>query len=335
MYKLSIIIPVYNTEKYVKRCIESILNSKLPNEFKDKIELVVVNDGSKDNSENIINAIITRKKYGRNFDIQYYSKKNGGLSDARNYGVERAKGEYITFVDSDDYVSDSLYLDVLDLLSKENKKDDKVDVIKIKCKKVDEEGTLIEQFNGPIFNNKNGNEAFDLLFSKDKLIEPAWLYIINTEYYKYNKFKFKKNMYHEDFGLTPLIIAKANRMYSIENYGYNYVQTNGESITRQNSDAKNMKRAEDLLKHYDFLVEEINKDKNIEEKTRENIKIMLTNSIILEIDNLNTNEQKRNYIIEIKRRKMLDNIKVRNFKQFLKRIILNINVNLYLKLRNK
>ena len=91
--KVSIIIPVYNCEKYIKKCIESLLNQT----YKD-IEIVIVNDGSIDNSLQIC------KEYEQLSNIRIYSKQNGGVSSARNYGIEKASGKYIIFIDSDDYI---------------------------------------------------------------------------------------------------------------------------------------------------------------------------------------------------------------------------------------
>ena len=92
--KVSIIVPVYNVEDYIERCLNSLVNQTLSD-----IEIIIVNDGSKDNSEKIIKKFI--KKYP---NIKYLKKENGGMSDARNYGLCYATGEYIGFVDSDDYV---------------------------------------------------------------------------------------------------------------------------------------------------------------------------------------------------------------------------------------
>ena len=92
--KVSVIVPVYNVEKYIKKCLNSLVNQTL-----DEVEIVVVNDGSPDNSQKIIDEYT--KKYK---NIKSYVKENGGLSDARNYGIKRATGKYISFVDSDDYI---------------------------------------------------------------------------------------------------------------------------------------------------------------------------------------------------------------------------------------
>ena len=94
--KVSVIVPVYNVEPYLDKCLNTLVNQTLK-----KIEIIIVNDGSKDNSEKIIEKYL--KKYPEK--IKYIKKANGGLSSARNEGLKYASGEYIGFVDSDDYVS--------------------------------------------------------------------------------------------------------------------------------------------------------------------------------------------------------------------------------------
>ena len=102
MTKISVIVPVYNAEKYLHRCIDSILAQT----FTD-FELLLIDDGSKDNSGKICDEYAAKDSR-----IRVFHKKNGGVSDARNWGIDRAKGDYIVFVDSDDYVEDC-YLQVL------------------------------------------------------------------------------------------------------------------------------------------------------------------------------------------------------------------------------
>src|SRR5574344_1753548 len=95
-YKFSIIIAVYNVEKYIRETIESIINQTM--EFEKNVEIVLINDGSSDNSELIC------KEYGNKYanNIKYIYKKNGGVSSARNLGIKYAKGKYFNFLDSDD-----------------------------------------------------------------------------------------------------------------------------------------------------------------------------------------------------------------------------------------
>ena len=107
---VSVIVPVFNVEKYLDKCIESLIKQKL----KD-IEIILVDDGSTDLSGKICDEWKTKDSR-----IQVIHKKNGGLSDARNVGVELAKGKYIGFVDSDDYVSDDMFQILYQNIEKEN-----------------------------------------------------------------------------------------------------------------------------------------------------------------------------------------------------------------------
>ena len=99
-YKVSVIVPVYNVEEYIDKSLNTLVNQTL-----EDIEIIVVNDGATDNSKNII--MDYKEKYPNK--IVYLEKANGGLSDARNYGMPYAKGDYIAFLDSDDYVELDIY----------------------------------------------------------------------------------------------------------------------------------------------------------------------------------------------------------------------------------
>ena len=103
MPKVSVIVPIYNVENYIEKCLETLVNQTLEN-----IEIILVNDGSKDNSE------VIAKRFLKNYPekIVYLEKENGGLSDARNYGIPYAKGEYVAFLDSDDEI-DTNYFELL------------------------------------------------------------------------------------------------------------------------------------------------------------------------------------------------------------------------------
>ncbi|UMB55469.1 glycosyltransferase [Lutibacter sp. A64] len=104
MIKISIIIPVYNAEKYLKQCIQSVLNQSFTN-----FELLLINDGSKDKSGVICNSYAANDKR-----VSVFHKKNGGVSSARNLGLKNAVGEWITFIDSDDFISENYFQPILD-----------------------------------------------------------------------------------------------------------------------------------------------------------------------------------------------------------------------------
>ena len=99
-YKVSVIVPVYGVEKYISKCLNSLVNQTL-----NDIEIIVVNDGTKDNSQKIIDEYV--KKYPDK--VKSFIKENGGQGSARNYGLKQATGEYIGYVDSDDYVELDMY----------------------------------------------------------------------------------------------------------------------------------------------------------------------------------------------------------------------------------
>ena len=124
--KISVIIPVYNTAKYLSKCLDSILNQTLK-----EIEVIVVNDGSKDNSQELID--VYKEKDDRIVAIQ---KENGGLSDARNVGIDVANGEFIAFIDSDDYI-DLLMFEKMYGLSQKHQ----AEIVLCDLVKVDENGT--------------------------------------------------------------------------------------------------------------------------------------------------------------------------------------------------
>ena len=241
MPKISVVVPVYNTEKYIEKCLNSILNQKNAD-----LEIIIVNDGSTDASAAII------KKYEVQFPniVKYFEKENGGLSDARNYGVSKASGEYLCFVDSDDYISNDLFDNLEPYILQ------KIDLIKYKCIRVNENYEEIERVGGPIFECKTGQEAFNTLYSQDVLIEPAWLYLYRKDFYESNNFSFPVNKFHEDWAIVPFILISANTVVSTNIYGYSYVQSSN-SITRNNNGEKIAKRAYDMLEHYDNLISRI------------------------------------------------------------------------------
>lgn len=316
MPKLSIIIPVYNAEKHIEKCLDSLIFQTL----KEKIEIIIVNDGSIDNSEKVIKEYIKKHEFN---NISYYGKKNEGVAKARNLGIEKATSNYIFFVDSDDYISEQTIEKIKPYI------DENIDLIKFKLQRVNQNGEIIEKIAGPVFNKTTGQDAFNKMYGEDKLIDSPCVYIIKKELFTKNNFEFQRT-YHEDFGLIPLILLSAQKVVSIPDYLYQYVQAPN-SITRNEDYSKTLKKMDDVLAHYDNMLKEIEKIE-LSKITKENVKIYYTNAIILKLEELKE-EDKNKYINEIKKRKMQNNIKARNFKQLMKKIILKININLYLKMR--
>lgn len=313
--KLSFIIPVYNREKTIGETLDSIVG-----QIDDNIEIVIVNDGSTDKTESVINQYI--KKYEKN--ISYYKKDNEGVAATRNFGIMHAKGEYIIFVDSDDYIEKN-FIEKINVYLNQN-----YDVIKFKAQCVDENKQLLTKIDGPVFEKVTGEEGFNKLVFLDNLIDSPCVYVFKKEIFIKNTLFFRVGTEHEDFGLIPLILLLAKSMISINFYGYNYVQTN-DSITRNNNYKKTIKKFEDALLHYDNMLQFIKKI-NISKETQRNVKTYYTNAILLKLGTIEKKDRKP-YIKQIKKRKMTRNIKPNNLKQLFKRVILEININYYLKLR--
>lgn len=310
MIKYSFIVPVYNTEKYLKKCLDSLVNQT----YKD-FEIIVVNDGSTDKSSNIISKY--QKKYK---NIIVIDKENEGLSMARNRGVQKSSGKYIIFVDSDDYVSNKLLEEV-------DKKIDDSDILRFQIATEDEEYTKINEYHEESFESMCGYDAFKYL-SSYHFVEPAWSYVIRKNYYIENKFSFKRGVYHEDFGLIPYVIYKARKVKSVDFIGYYYIQRNG-SIMNNNDYKKTVKKAFDMLEQYKTMrlfAKNINRKNNLDDYFLSYI----SNSVIVKARELKKDEKKV-YINELKKLNVFDgvlvNTKIRRFKKYL----MKHNLNLYLK----
>ena len=301
MKNISIIVPFLNAEGCIEDCINKLLMQTYEN-----IEIVLVNDNSTDNSEYIIQRYLSNEK------IKYYKveEETIGNAKARNIGIEKATGDYFIFVDVDDYIDKNLLNSLIKYI------DEDYDLVKYKMTIVSENQEEIKKVEGPVFENLTGEEAFNKLCFEDVLLDSPCIYLIKKDLFKNGDLKFKENTYHEDFGLIPKVILNAKKVVSCNLYGYYYVQSNN-SIMRDKK--KTLKKAYDKLSHYDDMLKYI-KDLNIEEITKENILIYYTNSIIMSLKDLHGNDEKE-YIKEMKKRDMRKNIKVRNLKQLIKRII--------------
>lgn len=304
MPKFSIIIPVYNVEKYIKKCLDSVFNQT----YKD-FEVIIVNDGTPDNSMDVV------KKY----DVKIIEQKNQGQSVARNNGVKKATGEYIIFLDSDDYWKK----DLLKEINKSLKNDP--DVVRFQMQELFEgkDGILEHKEKG--FTGLSGVDAFNEI-SKYHIVDAACPYAIKREYYLKNKFQFKPGLVHEDFGLIPLIIIKADIVNSIEYIGYNYIQRAGSTMNNRDYD-KIQKKVSNMFEHYKFLISEINKtdlDSTI-------YKSFVSNSTILKICELKGKEYKE-FKKKLKEEHVYDNLLTDTLPRKIKKQILKISPKLYYKI---
>lgn len=198
MVDISIIVPVYNIEKYLSTCLDSLLNQTHKN-----IEIIVVNDGSPDNSQQIIDEYVAR-------DTRIVSlvKENGGLSDARNFGMKYATGKYIGFIDGDDYAEHDIY--------------EKMYV------KAIEEGSNIVECN--LFHNypdKFDVEIGDEIYDKHEMIRVGrsvvWNKIYNRDWLMKSNVRFSVGMIHEDVEFYVKLVPFISKISYIKEAGIHYV----------------------------------------------------------------------------------------------------------------
>ena len=233
MPKISIIVPVYNVEKYLRKCVDSILNQT----FKD-FELILVDDGSIDTSGKICDEYNLKDNR-----IKAIHKENGGLSSARNAGLDIAQGEYIGFVDSDDWVELDMY-EELYKICKENDTDVGIVGINYGGASEKKKSKKIE-----IYSNKLILD--DLVYNKGKEITwPAW----NKLWLKkvIGESRFKEGRIYEDGLFLYSLSSKIKKVAKIDYEAYNYRMDN-ESITRSKISKKQVDFLYNTLDIYKFL----------------------------------------------------------------------------------
>ena len=305
--KIAIIIPVYNTSKYLKQCLDSVINQTYKN-----YDVIIINDGSTDNSLDIIKEYMKKSS-----NITLINQKNMGLSMARNNGVKKVESDYFLFLDSDDYLD----INALKILN-ENLNNE--DLLRYQLRDVKEDTYIDREYI--IFKNLSGKSAIKKLIDS-YYTEPACAYLYKTKFYKENNFQFQDKMYHEDYGLIPYIIIKANKVSAIEDKIYYYVQREG-SITKNNSIV--LKRYKDVKKQYDNLIKLL-KDENFENKNY--LISYLTNALFYKLILLDENNYKKELKI-LKEENIFDNLLNDTLKRKIKNTILKINPRLIIKRGN-
>lgn len=209
---ISVIVPVYNVEQYLEKCVHSILNQTYK-----KLEIILVNDGATDESGKLCDALAELDER-----IVVYHKQNGGLSDARNYGVERATGAYIGFVDSDDYIDSEMYEELYAAIKKEN-----ADVAECNLK-------IIYPHNVEYYTQSKyyevctKEEYLEEYLKLEKLFGSVWTKLIKAEVAK--KLLFPKGKLYEDTYYTYDLIQIADKYVIFDKPYYNYLMR-GNSIT--------------------------------------------------------------------------------------------------------
>lgn len=235
MPKVSIIVPVYNVEKYIEKCLESLVNQTL-----EDIEIIVVNDGSKDNSKEIVEKYL--EKYPKK--MVYLEKENGGLSDARNFAIPYAKGEYVAFLDSDDYVELNIYEDMYKIAKNE-------DSDMVECDFIWEYPDKSKIDIGEIYHGKH-----EML---EKIRVVAWNKLIKKSILDETKVIFPKGYRYEDIEFTYKLIPYLEKVSFLKKACIHYIQRDNSISNTQNE------RTKEILEVFDNVINYY-KDKGLYEE---------------------------------------------------------------------
>lgn len=235
--KISIILPVYNVDKYLRKCIDSILNQTYKN-----FELIIIDDGSTDNCPSICDEYKLLDNR-----IQVIHQENKGLSAARNVGIDLSIGKYITFIDSDDYI-DNKYLEILHKLIVENKADMAVCDKIIVNDKEKETNKLITNYNNEIIDVE---EAYMRMFKCNGIGFNVWSKLYKTNIVK--KIKFPKGKLYEDIFVINKIMSSVKKIIVTNYNGYYYLKRR-DSITNTNISDNHMNLIEGSIKFKDYML---------------------------------------------------------------------------------
>lgn len=238
--KLSIIVPVYNVEKYLHKCVNSLLSQDL---LTEKYEIILVDDGSPDHCGEICDRYAADHS-----NIKVIHRKNGGLSAARNSGIDVAQGKYLQFVDSDDFLEPNVLKGLVQKMD-----DEQLDILRFNYQNVNEKYEVFEpnKVSKPFVDYRD--EVCDgLTFLNERLGFACYAcqFIIRRELLV--NCHFKEGIYFEDTEWTPRILLKAHRVTSTDFMVYNYLVRSG-SITKSIDEKKKRKVLEDKLCLIDSL----------------------------------------------------------------------------------
>lgn len=221
MMILSIIIPIYNVERYVRKTLKSIF-SQLATDC--SVEVIVVNDGTKDDSMSIVNEFAT--KFG---NMKIINQENQGLSVARNTGLKAAKGKYVWFVDSDDWIEKRFIERILQLL-----KDDEENVYMMHMRIVNEEDHSERRSPYLCVEQPTSIEGYKLIWMDAKnevKITPIQRFIIRRNFILERNLFFVPGIYHEDVEYAPRLLVKTDKVTILPWVGYCYLLRQSGSIT--------------------------------------------------------------------------------------------------------
>ena len=216
---ISVIVPIYNVENYLVRCIESIINQTYSN-----LEIILVDDGSPDKC-----SIICDEYAKKDSRIKVIHKKNGGLSDARNAGLDIATGEYIGFVDSDDYIDKNMYKEMINELIEKN-----ADIVSCAINNIYSDRTEIINIDEEIYD---AELALKNLILGKNINQTVWNKLYKKEVI--GNILFEKGKINEDEFWTYRILANSKKIITLNKPLYSYLHR-ASSIMGQGYSEKNL-----------------------------------------------------------------------------------------------
>lgn len=291
-YKVSIIVPIYNVQKYIYKCIDSILSQTYKN-----LEIILVDDGSPDNCGKICDEYASKDNR-----IIVVHTKNGGLSAARNVGLNKSTGNFIIFVDSDDYLENSAIEDCLNYIKTNN-----CDILIFNWYNVylNNQLKIVKKIPQKI------NEYYSL---SNKLLYDAILwdkvpnYVWNKIYKKqlWENISFPQNCNFEDLAIMPYIFSKAHNISYLDKHLYNYNNSNSSSITSHISSKNKYGLFLSFFYRQQIALKELNNELYAYSKIR-TIKSAVTSWSLNTVDEKLNNEQRKS-IIDYLQNENIDNL---------------------------
>lgn len=293
MLRLSIVVPVYNVEKYLAKCLDSLLQQDIAS---TQYEIVLVNDGSSDHSLPIAEDF--QKEYS---NIRIISQPNQGLGAARNTGIRAAEGKYIMFVDSDDYLQQNVLAELLDLM--ENKQ---LDALRFNYQAVTETGEILPKKLNSLKTIVYSAEIVDGSYFLSRQLGWACyvcMYLFETTFIKKNGFYFKEDLLYEDMEWLPRVLLKIKKIRSYNKHVYNYLQRSG-SITKNIEFNKRTKIFEDKIYVISFLQKKSQEQNNNDLKMWFLAQIALTVKSVFDFVN-GDKDKEREFIQFLRKNKLL------------------------------
>lgn len=277
----SIIVPAYNIENEIEKCINSIINQS----FK-AIEIILINDGSCDNT-----GIICEKISKKDNRIRVVHKENEGLSATRNNGIDLAKGEYLIFIDGDDYIEP----DSLEKFYESIKNNKHPDLLITRIKQVYSDSIKYMDENLTFAKLNTKQDYIDLIFNKSNNTWPSVRYIARKEFIKNFSLEFAEGYLHEDIDWTFNLFLYAESFAVNKHYWYNHIKTRDESITSNIS-------GQNIIDVIELVAKNINKIKEVSlnNNTKKIMSLRLVNSLYAILNYFpKANEDEKKRIIKL------------------------------------